>query len=222
MTQRLELLDSTMCEARKLVQDQKELSTAFQQNQTRASQLGDASILQDLCLSHSNQLTVMLQNHNRLLDFEKRIMKAKEELGENLNKRLDYVARIENSISDLDSNLLLHHENFRRLTNHMVIIEQIHEAPTIYVTAVNEVVRRKIFSNAMLKVSLGSQNVPSNFFLDSFIYLARFLLHLMFIYISLGFFKPLFSVDDLLILVYSNLFKISVGCGIIFKSIDYS
>lgn len=154
MTQRLELLDSTMCEARKLVQDQKELSTAFQQNQTRASQLGDASILQDLCLSHSSQLTVMLQNHNRLLDFEKRIMKAKEELGENLNKRLDYVARIENSISDLDSNLLLHHENFRRLTNHMVIIEQIHEAPTIYVTAVNEVVRRKIFSNAMLKVSL--------------------------------------------------------------------
>lgn len=153
LTQRLELLDKTMCDARKLEQDQKELSTAFQQNLTRAGHLGDTSILPDLCLSHSNHLNVMLQNHNKLLDFEKRIMKAKEELGENLNKRLDYVARIENSISDLDCNLLLYHENFRRLANHMVIIEQIHEAPTTYVTAVTEVVRRRIFSNAMLKVS---------------------------------------------------------------------
>lgn len=141
-----------MCEAKKLVQDQKELSTAFQQNQTRASHLGDASILPDLCLSHSSQLNVMLQNHNKLLDFEKRIMKAKEELGENLNKRLDYVARIENSISDLDCNLLLHHENFKRLNQHMVVIEQIHDAPTIYFKAVSEIVRRKTFSTAMLKV----------------------------------------------------------------------
>lgn len=153
LTQRLELLDKTMCEARKLEQDQKELSTAFQQNQTRAGHLGDPSILPDLCLSHSSQLTVMLLNHNKLLDFEKRIMKAKEELGENLNKRLDYVARIENSISDLDCNLLLHHENFRRLKSHMVILEQIHEAPTTYVTAVTEVVRRRLFSNAMINVS---------------------------------------------------------------------
>lgn len=153
LTKRLELLDTTMCEARKLVQDQKELSTAFQQNQIRANNLGDVSILPDLCLSHSNQLSVMLQNHNRLLDMEKRIFKAKEELAENLNKRLDYVAKIENSISDLDSNLLLHHENFKRLRNHMVIIEQIHEAPTTYVTAVTEIVRRKLFSDAMLRVS---------------------------------------------------------------------
>ncbi|XP_031622941.1 RB1-inducible coiled-coil protein 1 isoform X2 [Contarinia nasturtii] len=151
LTKRLELLDTTMCEARKLVQDQKELSTAFQQNQTRANHLGDASILPDLCLSHSNQLSVMLLNHNKLLDFEKRIFKAKEELAENLNKRLDYVAKIENSISDLDCNLLLHHENFKRLKNHMMIIEQIHEAPTTYVTAVTEIVRRKLFSDAMLK-----------------------------------------------------------------------
>lgn len=156
LTQRLELLDKTMCEARKLEQDQRELSTAFQQNQTRAGHLGDPSILPDLCLSHSSQLTVMLQNHNKLLDFEKRIMKAKEELGENLNKRLDYVARIENSISDLDCNLLLHHENIRRLKKHMVIIEQIHEAPLSYVTAVTEVVRRRIFSNAMIKVDFQS------------------------------------------------------------------
>lgn len=152
LTQRLEQLDELMCDAKKMVQEQKELSTAFQQNQNRASNLGDTSILPDLCMSHSNHLTVMLQNHNKLLDIEKRIMKAKEELGENLNKRLRYVVHIQNSISDLDSKLLFHHRCFRRLKHHLVIIEQIHEAPTIYVTAVTEVVRRRIFSDAMLKV----------------------------------------------------------------------
>lgn len=142
-----------MYDARKLVQDQKELATAFQQNQARASQLGDPSILHDLCLSHSGQLTVMLHNHNKLLDFQKRIMKAKEELGENLNKRLEYVAKIENSISELDCNLLLHRENFRRFENHMYIIDQIHNAPTKYVEAITEIVRRRIFGDAMLNVS---------------------------------------------------------------------
>lgn len=152
LTQRLEQLDELMCDAKKMVQEQKELSTAFQQNQTRASNLGDTSILPDLCMSHSNHLTVMLQNHNKLLDIEKRIMKAKEELGENLNKRLKYVVHIQNVVSDLDSKLLFHHRCFRRLKHHMVIIEQIHKAPSVYVTAVTEVVRRKIFSDAMLKV----------------------------------------------------------------------
>lgn len=152
LTQRLEQLDELMCDAKKMVQEQRELSTAFQQNQVRANNLGDASILPDLCMSHSNHLTVMLQNHNKLLDIEKRIMKAKEELGENLNKRLRYVVHIQNSISDLDSKLLFHHRCFRRLKHHLVIIKQIHEAPSIYMTAVTEVVRRRVFSEALLQV----------------------------------------------------------------------
>lgn len=138
--------------AKKTVQAQKELSTAFQQNQSRASNLGDASILPDLCDSHSSHLNIMLVNHNKLLDIEKRIMKAKEELGDNLIKRLKYVVHIQNSISDLDSKLLFHHRCFRRLKHHLVIIEQIHHAPSIYVTAVSEIVRRKIFSNHYLAV----------------------------------------------------------------------
>lgn len=153
-----------MHNARKMVQDQKELSTAFQQNQTRANNLGDASILPDLCMSHSSHLTVMLQNHNNLLDIEKRIMKAKDELGENLIKRLKYVVHIQNSISEMDSKLLFHHRCFRRLAHHLVIIEQIHIAPTIYVSAVTEVVRRKMFSNSMLKVRFNAfLNYLSNF-----------------------------------------------------------
>lgn len=154
LTQRLEQLDELMCNAKKIVREQNELSTAFQQNQLRASNLGDASILPDLCMSHSNQLAVMLSNHNKLLDIEKRIMKAKEELAENLIKRLEYVVYIQSSISDLDSKLLFHHRCFRRLKHHLIIIEQIHHAPSVYVTAVTEVVRRKLFSNSFLKVSL--------------------------------------------------------------------
>lgn len=153
LTQRLEQLDELMDSGKKTVQEQKELSTAFQQNQSRASNLGDPSILPDLCMSHSSHLTVMLANHNKLLDIEKRIMKAKEELGDNLIKRLKYVVHIQNSISDLDSKLLFHHRCFRRLKHHLIIIEQIHHAPSIYVTAVTEVVRRKIFSKHFLAVS---------------------------------------------------------------------
>lgn len=152
LTQRLEQLDELMCDAKKMVQEQKELSTAFQQNQARANNLGDPSILPDLCMSHSSHMSVMLQNQNKLLDIEKRIMKAKDELGENLNKRLRYVVHIQNSISDLDSKLLFHHRCFRRLKHHLVIIKQIHEAPNMYVTAVTEVVRRRVFSDAMLRV----------------------------------------------------------------------
>lgn len=150
LTQRLEQLDELMDSAKKTVQEQKELSTAFQQNQSRASNLGDPSILPDLCMSHSSHLSVMLTNHNKLLDIEKRIMKAKEELGDNLIKRLKYVVHIQNSISDLDSKLLFHHRCFRRLKHHLIIIEQIHHAPSMYVTAVTEVVRRKTFSNHFL------------------------------------------------------------------------
>lgn len=151
LTERLEQLDELMCNAKKIVQEQKELSTAFAQNQVRASNLGDASILPDLCMSHSNHLKVMLNNHNKLLDIEKRFMKAKEELAENLSRRLQMVVYIQSSISDLDSKLLFHHRCFRRLKHHLVIIEQIHHAPTVYVTAVTEVVRRRLFSNGFMK-----------------------------------------------------------------------
>lgn len=152
LTQRLEQLDELMRSAKNIVREQSELSTAFQQNQSRASNLGDASIFPDLCMSHSSQLTVMLKNHNKLLDIEKRIMKAKEELADNLIRRLEYVVYVQSAISDLDSKLLFHHRCFRRLKHHFVIIEQIHHAPTVYVSAVTEVVRRKIFSNSFIKV----------------------------------------------------------------------
>lgn len=64
-----------------------------------------------------------------------------------------YVICIENKMNDLNDTLQFNHRNCLRLQRHMSIIEQIHMAPTVYATAVSEVVRRRHFSSAFLMVS---------------------------------------------------------------------
>lgn len=150
---RLQGLEKLMFDAKKIVQEQYELATAFHQNQTRAANIGDTSILPDLCVSHKGQLMVMLQNHKRLFDIRRRCSKAKDELSANLFQRLKFIIQIENRMWQIDSRLLFYHNCLKRLQKHLNIIEQIHQAPTVYVTAVNEVVRRKEFSDAFLSVS---------------------------------------------------------------------
>lgn len=81
-------LERKMFEARKLVQDQNELAQSFQQNQNRASTLGDTSILPDLCDSHQSQLLVMLKNQKELHEIRRQCFKSKDELGNNLFLRL--------------------------------------------------------------------------------------------------------------------------------------
>ncbi|XP_063699943.1 RB1-inducible coiled-coil protein 1 isoform X2 [Culicoides brevitarsis] len=147
---RLQGLERLMFDAKKIVQEQSELSTAFHQNQMRAANIGDTSILPDLCASHKGQLMVMLQNHRRLYDIRRRCSKAKDELGANLFTRLRFISNIESRMWHIDSLLLFYHNCLKRLQKHLNIIEQIHQAPTVYVTAVNEVVRRKEFSDAFL------------------------------------------------------------------------
>lgn len=85
---RLSGLEKLMFEVRNIVKEQSELAQAFQQNQTRANNLGDTSILPDLCVSHKNQLIVMRKNHKQLRDIRSRISRAKTELGHNLLQRL--------------------------------------------------------------------------------------------------------------------------------------
>lgn len=81
-------LEQLMFDARKTVQEQSEMAQAFQQNQNRANNLGDVSILPDLCASHRSQLVVMLKNHKKLRDIRRRVTRAKDELAINLNQRL--------------------------------------------------------------------------------------------------------------------------------------
>lgn len=152
LEERLRGLENLMFDARKIVQEQNDLAQAFQQNQTRAANLGDNSILPDLCASHKSQLIVMLKNHKKLRDIRVRCGKAKDELGKNLYQRLKFVIHIENRMYEIDSKLLFYHTCLRRLQKHLGIIEQIHQAPCVYVQAVTEVVRRRIFSTAFLMV----------------------------------------------------------------------
>lgn len=88
LEERLRGLEALMCDARKIVQEQNEMAQAFQQNQNRAANLGDASILPDLCASHRSQLVVMLRNHKNVREICNRCYRAKEELGNNLHHRL--------------------------------------------------------------------------------------------------------------------------------------
>lgn len=58
LEERLYGLEQLLVEARKKVQEQGEMAQAFHQNQQRARNLNDASILPDLCASHRQQLKV--------------------------------------------------------------------------------------------------------------------------------------------------------------------
>nr|XP_029724864.1 RB1-inducible coiled-coil protein 1 isoform X4 [Aedes albopictus] len=145
-------LERKLFEVRKLVQDQNELAQSFQQNQQRASTLGDASILPDLCASHKSQLKVILKNQIDLNEIVRQCLRSKEELGGNLHLRLrHYIIPVETKVYEIDNSLLFYHTSLKRLQKHLGIIEQIHMAPSMYVGAVTEVVRRRMFSSSFLR-----------------------------------------------------------------------
>ncbi|XP_011154771.1 RB1-inducible coiled-coil protein 1 isoform X2 [Harpegnathos saltator] len=148
--ERLFALEQLMVQAKKLVFEQGELAQGFVQNQNRASNLGDASVLPDLCHSHRRQLLVMLQNHNQVRDIRRRCTKAKEELSVNIYRRLKWIMYVENKMMEVDSKLVMYNESLKRLRRHLEVLQQIHLAPQMYMSAVAEVVRRRTFSQAFL------------------------------------------------------------------------
>lgn len=154
LEERLQGLESLKRDAKKLVAEQSDIAQALLMNQTSASRAGDVSILPDLCTPHRSQFAVMLKNHKKLRDIRIRCGKAKDELCKNLLQRLKFVIHIENKMYEIDCKLLFYHRCLRRLQKHLGIIEQIHQAPCVYVQAVTEVVRRRIFSTAFLMVTL--------------------------------------------------------------------
>ncbi|XP_030375795.1 RB1-inducible coiled-coil protein 1 [Scaptodrosophila lebanonensis] len=147
LSDRLCKLEEFKYKIKKMVQDQKEQATSLQQNESRALNLRDNSVLPDLCLSHKSQLQVMLENHIKIREHCRCISNSKEELGKNLHTRLKRIVWIENGMSEFDNRLLFYHRCLKRAERHINIIEQIHRAPSTYVAAVTEVVRRKIFSD---------------------------------------------------------------------------
>ncbi|CAH1142100.1 unnamed protein product [Phyllotreta striolata] len=148
--ERLFGLEELMREARKKVKQQAELAQSFANNQSRASNTKDPSVLPDLCMSHKQQLQMMAANHQQLCDIRRRCAKAKEELSINLYHRLKWVMYVEDRIQEIDQKLVIYHENLKRLRRHLEILQQIHLAPATYLCAVAEVVRRRAFSQSFL------------------------------------------------------------------------
>ena len=148
--ERLFALEQLLSQTKKIVQEQGELAQGFLQNQNRTKIEGDASVLPDLCTSHRRQLLVMLNNHNQLRDLRRRCAKAKEELSTNIYHRLKWIVYVESKIMDIDCKLIMYHESLKRLKRHLEVLQQIHLAPEMYMSAISEVVRRRTFSQSFL------------------------------------------------------------------------
>lgn len=123
------------------------------QNQSRANNTKDSSVLPDLCISHKKQLLMMATNHQHLCDIKRRCINSKNELSSNLHTRLRWVMFVEQQMVDSNHKLIIYHENLKRLQRYLEVLQQIHLTPTTYLNAVVEVVRRREFSQAYLLVS---------------------------------------------------------------------
>ncbi|KAF0288998.1 RB1-inducible coiled-coil protein 1 [Amphibalanus amphitrite] len=151
LEERLMRLDELRHRAQTTVSEQKELAKAFIQNQARASCVNDPSVLPDLCASHCTQLQVMLEKHKVLVDARRRCAKAKEELSSNIHARLAWVISVQRRMNELTGTLLLNSERLKKLREQLAILATLHQAPTLYLTAVAEVVRRRQFTGRFLE-----------------------------------------------------------------------
>uniref|UniRef100_A0A8I3PQ74 RB1-inducible coiled-coil protein 1 n=2 Tax=Canis lupus familiaris TaxID=9615 RepID=A0A8I3PQ74_CANLF len=121
------------------------MSRGFLANQMRAENLKDASVLPDLCLSHANQLMIMLQNHRKLLDIKQKCTTAKQELANNLHVRLKWCCFVMLHADQDGEKLQALLRLVIELLERVKIVEALSTVPQMYCLAVVEVVRRKMF-----------------------------------------------------------------------------
>ncbi|XP_053185741.1 RB1-inducible coiled-coil protein 1 isoform X1 [Scomber japonicus] len=142
---RLYALDQMIASCKKLVNEQKELAQGFLANQKRAENLKDTSVLPDLCLSHTNQLMIMLNNHRKLLDIKKKCTTAKQELANNLQVRLKWCCYVMLHADQDGEKLQALLRLLMELIERVRVVDALSTVPQMYCLAVVEVVRRKMF-----------------------------------------------------------------------------
>ncbi|KAM8967556.1 RB1-inducible coiled-coil protein 1 isoform 2-T2 [Pelodytes ibericus] len=155
---RLYALDQMIASCSRLVNEQKDLAQGFLANQKRAENLKDPSVLPDLCLSHANQLMIMLTNHRKLLDIKQKCTTAKQELANNLQVRLKWCCFVMLHADQDGEKLQALFRVLTELVERVKIVEALSTVPQMYCLAVVEVVRRKMFikhyrewANALVK-----------------------------------------------------------------------
>ena len=72
LDERLAGLQQILQNVKTLTQSQADMSQGFQHNRTRAQNIGDPSVLPDLCASHQKQLMMLTKNHSHLRFVEGR------------------------------------------------------------------------------------------------------------------------------------------------------
>lgn len=93
----------------------------------------------------------MLRNDEKLRDYRGRCSKAKEELTGNLHTRLRSIRHVQRQISEIDSYMVIQHESLRRLRCQLDLLRQLHQAPTVYLRSLIEIVRRRHFAAKFLE-----------------------------------------------------------------------
>lgn len=150
---RLYALDQMIASCSRLVNEQKELAQGFLANQKRAENLKDPSVLPDLCLSHANQLMIMLTNHRKLLDIKQKCTTAKQELANNLQVRLKWCCFVMLHADQDGEKLQALLRLVTELLERVKVVEALSTVPQMYCLAVVEVVRRKMFIKHYREVS---------------------------------------------------------------------
>lgn len=151
LADRLFALDNFMEELKKLKNEQKDLSDAISNNYKTYKRTNDPSIIPDLCRSHETQLEIMMKNYQKIRDIRRKCIMSKQELSRNIHLRLKWVMDVEKTQAEIAEKLIVHRENIRRLKSHMEIVQQIHNAPDLYIKSVAEVIRRRSFSQAYIE-----------------------------------------------------------------------
>uniref|UniRef100_A0A8C4QG26 RB1-inducible coiled-coil protein 1 n=1 Tax=Eptatretus burgeri TaxID=7764 RepID=A0A8C4QG26_EPTBU len=156
LEERLFALDQVLASCTRLLAEQRELAQGFLANQKRAENLNDPSVLPDLCVSHANQLLLMMGNHKRLCESRQTCLMAKQQLSDNLHIRFRYIL-IACCICILYSageRLAMLWHLLRSLKGRLWIASEFSNAPRLYCLAVSETARRRAFSKRYTKVKV--------------------------------------------------------------------
>ncbi|KAH1014032.1 hypothetical protein HUJ04_002933 [Dendroctonus ponderosae] len=143
-------LDDLVRKVKAYVECQTTMAQSFLQHKQSVTNIKDNSILPELSVSHMHQLTLILETHEKLMEDRNRIIKAKFELSKSLCFRIGWVQQVEGKLWELDNLLVYFHEHLQRLRKHLEVFQQLHIAPIIYMNALVEVVRRRLFSQLFL------------------------------------------------------------------------
>nr|XP_023021449.1 RB1-inducible coiled-coil protein 1 [Leptinotarsa decemlineata] len=149
MSERLSGLDSLLRDCMVFVSHQNGHAQAFKKHEATVRSSKDQSVLPDLCKAHENQLILMTENHKCICDILRRCVNAKNELIANLHARLRWVAYVQNRICEMDHKIVVNLTNLKRVQKYLEILHQIHVAPSTYLNAIIEVVRRRKYSASL-------------------------------------------------------------------------